>query len=232
MPRFRTLLAKALCVGKVVTSVELARGADNAVATNENHHPFSVSDFGARGDGATLDPAAINAAIEACSTKGVGQVFFPPGRYLSGTVHLRSDITLFLSTGAALVGSTNLAHYQQPAVPSFMTEASWGKWHRGLLVGENVEDVTIAGQGVIDGNKVFDPAGEEHMRGPHTIALVNCRRITLRDISIQDSANYAILFQVSDQVEIRNLKINGGWDGVDFRGPPRPPSHHVNILVF
>src|SRR5260370_32359133 len=107
MPRFRTLLAKALCVGKVVTSVELARGDDTAVATNENQPPFTVSDFGARGDGATLDTAAINAAIEACSTKGGGQVFFPPGRYLSGPVHLRSDLPLFLSPGAALVGSTN-----------------------------------------------------------------------------------------------------------------------------
>ncbi len=230
MPRFRTLLAKALCLGKVVTSVELARGADNAVATNENQHTFSVSDFGARGDGATLDTAAINAAIEACSTKGGGQVLFPPGRYLSGTVHLRSRITLFLAPGAALVGSTNLAHYQQPAVPSFMPEASWGKWHRALVVGENVEDVAIAGQGIIDGNKVFDPAGEERMRGPHTIALVNCRRVTLRDISIQDSANYAIFFQVSDQVELRNLKITGGWDGVHFRGAPDHPCQDVSIL--
>src|SRR5258707_15870948 len=162
MPRFRPLLAKALCLGKVVTSVELARAADQAVVTNDNQHAFSIRDFGARGDGATLDTTAINAAIEACATKGGGQVLFPPGRYLSGSVHLRSRITLFLAPGAALVGSTNLAHYQQPTVPSFMPEASWGKWHRALVLGENVEDVTIAGKGEIDCNKVVDPATEEH----------------------------------------------------------------------
>jgi polygalacturonase len=230
MSRFRNLLAKALCLGKVVTSVELARAADQAAVTNNNDQTFSVRDFGARGDGVALDTSAINGAIEACSTKGGGQVLFPPGRYLSGTVHLRSRISLFLAPGAVLLGSTNLTHYQQPAVPALMPEASWGKWHRALLVGENVEDVTISGQGLIDGNKVFDPAGEEHMRGPHTIALVNSRRVTLRDISIQDSANYAIFFQVSDQVEIRNLKITGGWDGVHFRGAPGHPCHDVTIL--
>src|SRR5258707_8262253 len=120
MPRFRNLLAKALCLGKVVTSVELARGAEPAVATNENQHTFSISDFGARGDGASLDTAAINATIETCSTNGGGQVLFPPGRYLSGTVHLRSHINLFLAPGAVLVGSTNLTHYQHPNVPSFI----------------------------------------------------------------------------------------------------------------
>ena len=111
-----------------------------------------------------------------------------------------------------------------------MVEAKWGKWHRGLIVGENVEDVTIAGQGVIDGNRVFDPTGEERMRGPHTIAFVNCRRFTIRDVRIVDSANYAVFFQVSDDVEIRNVKITGGWDGVHWRGAPERWCENVNIM--
>ena len=122
-------------------------------------------------------------------------MLFPPGRYLSGTVQLKSRMTLFLDAGARLIGSTNFTEYRQPALPAFMPEAKWGKWHRALIVGENSNDVTITGQGVIDGNKVFDPTGEEKMRGPHTIAFVNCRRVTLRDISIVDSANYAVFFK-------------------------------------
>ena len=221
-----------LCLGKVVTSVEAARGSDPMPISNSpgSTNTFSICDLGAKGDGATLNTAAINAAIEACSKRGVGQVYFPPGRYLSGTIHLRSNTTLNFSPGAVLVGSTNLAHYEQPTVPSFMPEASWGKWHRALLVGENVENVTIAGPGLIDGNKVFDATGEEHMRGPHTIALVNSKRITIRDVSIVDSANYAIFFQVTDEVEIRNLKILGGWDGVHFRGAPNHPCRDVTVL--
>jgi hypothetical protein len=191
---------------------------------------FNIRDHGAAGDGATLDTPSINQAIEACAQAGGGQVRFPPGRYLSGTVHLRSGVTLFFDAGATLVGTTNLALYQQPTPPAFMPEARWGKWHRGLIVGENLEDVTIGGPGTIDGNRVFDPTGEERMRGPHTIVFVNCRRFTLRDVSIVDSANYAVFFQVSSQVEVRNVTFTGGWDGVHFRGAPGHDCRDVNLI--
>jgi len=83
---------------------------------------------------------------------------------------------------------------------------------------------------VIDGNKVFDPTGEERMRGPHTFVLINCRKVTVRDVSFLDSANYAILFQISNQVDIRNVKFTGGWDGVHFRGAPNRPCRDVSIV--
>lgn len=191
---------------------------------------INISERGAKGDGQVPDSEAIQKAIDACAEAGGGQVLFPPGRYLSGTIHLRSGVTLQLEAGARLIGTTNLAHYAQPKPPDIMPEAKWGKWHRGLIVGENVEDVAITGLGVIDGNKVFDPTGEERMRGPHTIVLVNCRRFTLRDVTIVDSANYAVFFQVSDDVEIRNVKFVGGWDGVHWRGAPERWCQNVSII--
>ena len=193
-------------------------------------HIFNIRDNGATGDGTTLDTAAINQSIDLCAKAGGGQVLFPPGRYLSGTVHLRSRVTLFLDAGATLVGTTNLTQYQQPAPPDFMPEAKWGKWHRALIVGENLEDVAITGQGVIDGNKVFDPTGEERMRGPHTVVFLSCRRFTIRDVSIVDSANYAVFFQISDDVDIRHVKFVGGWDGVHWRGAPERWCRNVTII--
>ncbi len=200
------------------------------VARAPVNRTFSVRAHGAIGDGTTLDTLAINQAIESCADVGGGQVLFPPGRYLSGTLHLKSHVTLVLDAGARLIGTTNLTEYQQPTPPAFMPEAKWGKWHRGLIVGENVEDVTITGHGTIDGNKVFDPTGEEKMRGPHTIVFVNCRQFTIRDVSIVDSANYAVFFQISDDVEIRNVKFVGGWDGVHWRGAPERWCRNVNII--
>ena len=191
---------------------------------------FNVLDYGATGDGTTLDTAAINLAIAACARAGGGQVLFPPGRYLSGTVHLTNGLTLFLAAGATLCGTTNLALYEQPAMPSFMPEARNGKWHRALIAGSGLKDVAIMGGGVIDGNKVLDPTGEEHMRGPHAIAFTDCRRFTIRDISIVDAANYAIYFQVSDDVDVRNVKITGGWDGVHFRGASERWCRNVNVV--
>lgn len=191
---------------------------------------FDVRAHGAMGDGVTLDTPAIEAALDAAAKAGGGQVLFPPGRYISGTIHLRSGVTLQLDAGARLIGTTNLACYSQPKTPEYMPEAKWGKWHRGLIVGENVEDVAITGLGTIDGNKVFDPTGEEKMRGPHTIIFVNCRRFSLRDVTIVDAANYAIFFQVSDDVEIRNVKIVGGWDGVHWRGASERWCQNVSII--
>jgi polygalacturonase len=191
---------------------------------------FNVMDHGAKGDGVASETAAINKAIEAASAAGGGQVLIPAGRFLSGTVKLRSDIALFLDAGATLVGTTNLSEYYQPTPPSGTPEARWGKWHRALLVGENVENVTIAGPGAIDGNKVFDPTGEEKIRGPHTLVFHNSKNIHVRDVTILDSANYAVYFMHSDDMEFRGVKIIGGWDGIHWRGGPDRWCKNVDII--
>ena len=191
---------------------------------------LNVREQGAAADGRQLDTPAIQKAIDLCAERGGGNVFFPAGHYLSGSIHLRSHVTLHLDAGARLIGTTNLADYAQPKPPEFMPEAKWGKWHRGLIIGENVQHVAITGLGTIDGNKVFDPTGEERMRGPHTIVFANCRGFTLRDVTIVDSANYAVFFQVSDDVEFRNVKFVGGWDGIHWRGAPERWCHNVSII--
>ena len=80
----------------------VARGPDALAAEAK---AFNVRDYGARGDGRTLDTAAINRAVEACAAAGGGRVVLPPGRYLSGTVKLASDLDFVLDAGATLVGS-------------------------------------------------------------------------------------------------------------------------------
>jgi hypothetical protein len=208
--------------------VGLAATAQSAVTSSTG--VFDIRDYGAVGDCKTLDTMAINRAIEECSLAGGGQVLLPPGRYLSGTIHFKSRVTLFLQAGATIVGTTELDKYKHPTIPAFMPEAKWGKWHRALILGNGAEDIAICGQGMIDGNKVFDPTGEERMRGPHTFVFVNCRNVNVRDVSFLDSANYAIFFQISDDVDIRNVKFTGGWDGVHFRGAPQRPCRNVNIV--
>lgn len=190
---------------------------------------INVREQGARGDGVTLDTAAIQKAVDAAAADGGGQVLFPPGRFLSGTIHLRSHVTLRLEAGARLLGTTNLTAYDQPVVPAALPEAKWGKWHRALLLGEQVEDVTLCGPGVVDGNRVFDPTGEEQMRGPHALVLVGCRRVTVRDLTFEDAANYALLALVTDELDVRNVTFIGGWDGVHWRGAPDRWCRNVRI---
>lgn len=99
----------------------------------------------------------------------------------------------------------------------------------GLLVGENLRDVAFTGQGVIDGNQVFDPQGEEKMRGPHTILLGRGRAVTLRDVTIHKSGNYAFLFFYGQQVWVENAVFEGGWDGVYFCGLPTAWNRDVRV---
>jgi polygalacturonase len=214
-------------VRRLAAAFHLALALTAAFA--QTNATFDIRSFGAKGDGATLDTAAINHAIELASP-AFGQVRVPPGRYLSGTIRLRSNITFYLEPGATIIGTTNLSEYTPPQPPTNMMEARWGKWHRALFIGENLENVTVCGPGTINGNKVYDPTGEEKMRGPHGFNFVNCHNMHFRDFTIVDAANYAIYFMHSDDVEFRNLKIVGGWDGIHWRGAPDRWCHNVDII--
>jgi polygalacturonase len=77
----------------------------------------NVRNFGAKGDGATLDTRAVSDAIASCVQQGGGTVYFSPGRYVIGTVQLYSHIHLYLESGAALVGSHDI-HQYLPSPPS------------------------------------------------------------------------------------------------------------------
>ena len=190
---------------------------------------FNVRQWGATGDGKTLDTSAINRTIEACTAAGGGQVLIPAGRYLTGTIQLKSHLTLVLEAGATIVGTSDLDQYKNFSPPGETPLADRLRWHRSLILGDGVENVTIAGQGVIDGNKIADPQGEERMRGPHAVLFGNSKDVTIRDISIRDAANYAVMLELTSGVAIRGVKVTGGWDGIHFRGWKDRPCRDIQI---
>ena len=190
---------------------------------------WNVRDHGAAGDGTADDTASLNKAVAACAEAGGGVVYFPPGRYLTATVHLKSNVTLHLGAGAEVVGHPDPERYQNFAPPAGTPLADRLRWHRALILGVGVENVAITGPGVVNGNKVFDPRGEERMRGPHTVLLGSCKHVTIRDVSIVDSANYAVMLEFTSHVDVRGVKITGGWDGVHFRGWKDNPCRDVSI---
>ncbi len=190
---------------------------------------FDVRTHGAAGDGRTDDTAAINRAVAACAAAGGGQVRLAPGAYRSGTVALADGVVLYLDAGARLIGTDDLDAYRAYSAPAGTPEAGGSKWHRALVLADGVRDAGVAGPGVIDGAKVPDPTGEEGMRGPHTILVGGSRGVSLRDVTVTDSANYAVMVEFSDDVDCRNLTVTGGWDGVHFRGWIDRPCRNLHI---
>jgi len=205
-------IGKAPSVLALCLTLCLASGVWAGSASNPD--VFDVRAYGTRGDGHSVDTEAIQGAIDACHAAGGGRVLLPAGTYQSGTLRLAHHVTIHLERGARLIGTADLTSYSGFETGSLRNS----RWNRGLIVGENLEDIAITGAGLIDGNKVLDPQGEEKMRGPHTILLKECRGVMLRDVTIRDSANYAFLFYACTNVRVEDATFEGGWDGVHFRG--------------
>jgi parallel beta-helix repeat protein len=117
---------------------------------------FDVREFGAKGDGTTLDTQAIETAIRAANKAGGGTVVFLPGTYVTGTFRLLSNVTLDVEAGAVILGSRKVTDYG--SIDEFGFGRTYGLDYTGegsrvgLIVAENADNVAIVGRGTIDGN--------------------------------------------------------------------------------
>ena len=114
---------------------------------------FDVKSFGAKGDGKTPDRESINKAIDAASAAGGGTVYFPAGTYLTGSIRLRSNITLQFEPGVRIEASADPAAYDAPEPNEWEKYQDFGHshFHNSLIWGENLENVSIIGDGLISG---------------------------------------------------------------------------------
>jgi hypothetical protein len=171
---------------------------------------FDVREFGAMGDGITKDTAAIQSAVDAASRTG-GTVSLPPGRYLSGTIHLKNSVAIYIAAGATLAMSPDDADFDaRESLPyRVYDDADTTYFQQALLAGVNLQDVTIYGEGVIDGNR-------SKRGGPKPIALKLCQRVAIRGIRILNAPNYAISLLGCDFVNIDGVTIENAFaDGID-----------------
>ncbi|HEU5397294.1 MAG TPA: glycosyl hydrolase family 28 protein, partial [Verrucomicrobiae bacterium] len=115
----------------------------------ENPSTASITDFGAVGDGTTLNTVRIQSAIDQLAAKGGGTLIVPKGTFLSGALFLKPGIHLHLDAGAVIEGSTNLADY-----PKMMTriEGHFQEWRPALINADKIDHLRIDGSGTLDGN--------------------------------------------------------------------------------
>ena len=188
---------------------------------------FRIEDFGAVGDGNTLNTSAIQKAIDACSNAGGGTVLIANGEYVTGTIELKSNVMLEIAEGAKLLGSIRLEDYPDK-VESF--ESVMNKIHRyriSLIYAEKAVNVGICGKGEIDfrGQRKHFPGPEttgEIEGRPFGIRMIECSNVVLKDITLINSAAWMQNYVYCERLIFDGIKVfnhaNYNNDGLDPDG--------------
>jgi hypothetical protein len=210
---------------------------------------LEVTRFGAVGDGTTSSTAALQRAIDACGEGGGGIVLVPPGRYVTGSLNLRSHVQLHLMGGATLLGSTRFDDY--PPVKG-RDEGIERTIHAGLLMGVDLIDVAITGQGTIDHRgeawwkadqatrkmrvDAMLPREAEHPASaplkwprPRVINLVRCKQVDIEGLTMIDGACWNVHLVYCEDVVVQGLTIFQRRDARGTDGVVVDSSKHVRI---
>jgi hypothetical protein len=193
---------------------------------------FSVRDYGAVGDGTTLDTAAIQAAIDACTARGGGVVHLPPGDYLTGTVTLKDNVTLHVGPSARLLGSTSLADY-----PNLGREARLDYPEHldyCLINAYRAHRIALTGEGCVDGQGAAFPRGMEGFNlesedaapssqtftRPTLLHFTDCEDVTISNLTLQHAPAWCCQLESCKRMWIRGVNLfnraNQNNDGFDL----------------
>jgi len=212
----------------------------------------SVGAFGARGDGHTLDTAAIQRAIDAAALHAGSTVIFPAGTYLTGSIFVKSSVTLRIDKGVTLLGSQRLQDY--PLMPTRVAGIEM-TWPAALVNVYEQTHAAITGEGTIDGDgkiwwdgywalrKIDDAKGlrwaaDYDTQRPRLIQIFNSSDVKLQGLNLRRSGFWTVHICYShdvlvDGITIRNNEGGHGpsTDGVDIDSSRKILVQHADIAV-
>lgn len=201
-------------------------------STKEEFVTLNVRLFGAKGDGIQDDTIFIQAAINSCPPGS--RVYIPKGCYNISTLFLKSDLTIELGKDAIL--SATLDKDKYPILPGLVEsldeqdECNIGTWegnpldmYAGIITGINISNVTICGQGTMEGNASYSTWwGDWRLAGrpyrPRMIYLNNCKNITLQGITVQNSPSWTIHPYFCENIKCIDLTILNPKDAPNTDG--------------
>jgi polygalacturonase len=184
---------------------------------------YNVSDFGAVNDGITLNTQYIQKAIDQCSNDGGGTVLFSGGgKYLTGTIYLKDNVTVYIENGTTLLGSRKYSDYATDTYKNMYKNES--HMDRCLIFARDASSIAIRGNGTIDGNGHRSDTVFFKER-PMLIRFMNCKNIHLTDITIINPASWTSAWLYCDDITVTGVKfysrVNGNGDALNFDGCTR-----------
>jgi polygalacturonase len=201
----------------------------NSTVNDHGTRTYNIRDYGAKGDGITHDTKPIQDAIDACHRDDGGIVLVPAGTYLTGTIEIKSNVTLRIAAAGKLLGSTDAKQYHAvDAIPlhgdSTLEDGNWA-----LIYAINAKNVTIEGPGAIDGQGLQfhsavrgtpPPSGLGGNKRPYHLLCYRCENLTVRNIDMLESAYHSIRVIQCKRVHMDGIyihnRVNGNNDGFHF----------------
>ncbi len=187
-----------------------------------NAATYNVKDFGAVGNGKTIDSPAINAAIDEAVKNGGGTIYIPAGEYLCYSIRLKSNITVYLESGATLIaafpGMTKDEGYDEaePNANNPYQDFGHSHWKNSLIWAIGEKNITICGSGLIHGKGLTREESRLPGVGNKAIALKECYNVTLRDFSLLQCGHFTVIATGVDNLTITNIRVDTNRDGFDI----------------
>ncbi len=183
--------------------VNLASPPPHLTPNNGTHgaRHYNIRDYGAKGDGVTLDTAAVQAAIDACAADQGGTVFVPAGNYVIGSVEMKSNIILHLTAAGRLVGTIDGKQYHAAEGVPLHGDSTLEDGNVGLIYAVKAENFIIEGPGIIDGQGsafrspapgATPTAGISGSQRPYHLLLYQCKNFAVRNIQLIHSAFHSM----------------------------------------
>ncbi len=180
----------------------------------------NVKDYGAKGDGVTIDSPAINKAIEEASKQGGGTIYVPAGTYECYSIRLKSNITLWVESGAVIQAAflkENEGYDEaEPNPDNPFQDFGHSHWKNSLLWAIGEHDITICGAGLIYGKGLSREESRLTGVGNKAISLKECYNVTVKDVSMEHCGHFAILATGVDNLHVLNVKVDTNRDGFDI----------------